>query len=537
MSTLKRFVVAGSRILTLTVVFSMVASPVNCLGWRNTWQAKGKSPGEHGLTSPASLVNTDAGANAYSMAFMELQELESEPLCHKIAARLLVGNCRLLDGQNEATVFTNTERASRDFVDFFAASLAICDLERANFDIPAPCYKFRETVLANLPAPSKPQLHVTTAEIGKCLEGLSTSASSWNTWVSYKHKALRFCEAARVENEKDQHIMLHKKLAIILDRLTRQAENETQGHARSLERIFQKSNENAEVMTDYMKNFETLALRLNNIVGGALSDSTRTQVAIQNSMQGVRALDDFMEALLSRWTMREKEMSREYEVALKTATEVATQDVVEIAKVLRAISINSVSLQAQLKKSGDQQEAMQKTMENQQVISNVVLEKLFTQDKMLESTQKQMSIIRRDLEEATMTASTLHGSLLEVGAGAWLPYILCPIATLGFASYKLEPSLVRNLALMVLSKKHAVSDLIDELLIDCFAGEVGVYAWSYMSAPQNHEAASRLASSFIPWKNWHSSHVSAGVDNSTCYSATVFAGSDMETCDYSIGTS
>lgn len=114
----------------------------------------------------------------------------------------MVGNCQLLDGQNEATVLTDTGRAARDFVDFFAASLAICDLERANFDIPAPCYKFRETVLAELPAPSKPRLHVATAEIDKCLEGLARSDSAWSTWVSYRHKALRFCEAARAENEK-----------------------------------------------------------------------------------------------------------------------------------------------------------------------------------------------------------------------------------------------------------------------------------------------------------------------------------------------
>ena len=149
-----------------------------------------------------SLVNAYTASDAYATALIELQQLESEPLCHRIAARLLVGNCQLLDGQNEATVLTDTGRAARDFVDFFAASLAICDLERANFDIPAPCYKFRETVLAKLPAPSKPQLHVATAEIDMCLEGLASSDSAWSTWVSYRHKALRFCEAARAENEK-----------------------------------------------------------------------------------------------------------------------------------------------------------------------------------------------------------------------------------------------------------------------------------------------------------------------------------------------
>ncbi|KAG5917879.1 hypothetical protein E4U42_007083 [Claviceps africana] len=517
MSTLERFIVIGSRILALAVIISMVASPVNCLGWRNSGQPKGKTPEEHVFASPASLINTYAVSDAYASALIELRELESEPLCHRIAARLLVGNCQLLDGQNEATVLTDTERASRDFVDFFAASLAICDLERANFDIPAPCHKFRETVLANLPAPSKPQLHVTTAEIDKCLEGLARSDSSWSTWVSYRHKALRFCEAARAEHEKDQHIILHQKLAIILDRLTRQAENETQEHARNLERIFQKSHENADVMVAYMKNFETLALRLNTIISRALSDTTRMQVAVQNSMQGAKTLDDFIEALLPRWKLREEEMSRSYEVALKTATKVATQDVAEIAQALRAISVNSVSLQAQLRKSEDQvlsvarqQEAIQKTMENLQGIADVVLEKQIRQDKMLESTHNQTSNILSSLEVATMTVRTLHEPLLKLGTAVWWPYIICPVASLTLGSYGLQPSLTRNLALVGL-------------------GELAGFVLSLTRAPRNQEAASRLFSRSISLKKWHSRQASTDVDNGTFSSDMVSAGSDMET--------
>lgn len=102
-------------------------------------------------------------------------------------------------------MMTSTGRAARDFVDFFAASLAICDLERASFEIPSICYKFREPVLASLPTPSKPELHVGTAEIDACLEGLAQSDSAWNTWVSYRHKALRFCEAAQADSEKGKY--------------------------------------------------------------------------------------------------------------------------------------------------------------------------------------------------------------------------------------------------------------------------------------------------------------------------------------------
>lgn len=154
--------------------------------------------------APSSQANPQQGqfSNMFSMALEELQDLESEPLCHRIAARLLVNNCHLLDGQDEATIHLDSGRATRDFVDSYAASLAICDLERGSFAIPPSCYKFREPTLAALSVPKHPHLHVTTPEIDSCLEGLAQSDSAWNTWVSYRHKTLRFCEVARAENEK-----------------------------------------------------------------------------------------------------------------------------------------------------------------------------------------------------------------------------------------------------------------------------------------------------------------------------------------------
>jgi hypothetical protein len=138
----------------------------------------------------------------YASALDELQEMESAPLCHRNAARLLVNNCQLLDGKDDATILTDSGTASRDFVDTYAASLAICDLERGSFRIPSTCVKFQEQAMARLSVPSQPQLHVSSTEIDRCLEGLAQSDSAWNTWVSYRHKALRFCEAARADHMK-----------------------------------------------------------------------------------------------------------------------------------------------------------------------------------------------------------------------------------------------------------------------------------------------------------------------------------------------
>lgn len=141
-------------------------------------------------------------SNVYTVALHELQDLESEPLCHRIAARLLIGNCQLLDGKDEATILIDSGRQIRDFIDSYAASMAICDLERGRFDIPRTCDKFREPALVKLPLTDAAQLHVTSREIDLCLSGLAGENSAWSTWVSYRHKALRFCEAARVDQER-----------------------------------------------------------------------------------------------------------------------------------------------------------------------------------------------------------------------------------------------------------------------------------------------------------------------------------------------
>lgn len=116
--------------------------------------------------------------SSYEVTLKELRELESEPLCHRTAARLLVNNCEVLEGKNEASVLTESGRKIRDFVDSYAASLAICDLERGSFQIPRECANFRESVLSQLPIQNLGHLHVSSVEVDSCLSGLGESDSA-----------------------------------------------------------------------------------------------------------------------------------------------------------------------------------------------------------------------------------------------------------------------------------------------------------------------------------------------------------------------
>lgn len=139
----------------------------------------------------------------FTTVLEELKELETKPLCHRVASRILINNCKLVDGKNDATIYTHSEHTVRNFMDAYAISLALCDMERGSIPAPATCAQFEEDALVKLSMyTDEPRLHVATSEIRLCLAGLSETDTAWATWMSYSKHALDFCEAARSDNYK-----------------------------------------------------------------------------------------------------------------------------------------------------------------------------------------------------------------------------------------------------------------------------------------------------------------------------------------------
>ncbi|KAI1480991.1 hypothetical protein F4774DRAFT_424573 [Daldinia eschscholtzii] len=156
---------------------------INAFSWRNAGKVESVAEVVIGSATAGSPLQqiTKSGSrlpSSYEITLKELRDLESEPLCHRTAARLLVNNCEVLEGKNEASVLTESGRKIRDFVDSYAASLAICDLERGNFQIPRECNNFREQVLSQLPVQNLGHLHVSSMEVDSCLSGLGESDSA-----------------------------------------------------------------------------------------------------------------------------------------------------------------------------------------------------------------------------------------------------------------------------------------------------------------------------------------------------------------------
>lgn len=133
---------------------------------------------------------------------LELKRLEEEPVCHRVAVQLLMNNCQGVEETGEGDYQLEGNQLQRHHIESFAASLAICDLERGRFVIPYACTPFSSSGLRRASRDVGSKLKVSPDQVGACLEALGQDHSHWNTWLSYRDKALLFCRASRLDIDK-----------------------------------------------------------------------------------------------------------------------------------------------------------------------------------------------------------------------------------------------------------------------------------------------------------------------------------------------
>jgi len=133
---------------------------------------------------------------------IELKQLESEPICYRVAARLLVNNCRGLEQLNEHNYQFNSNEAQRHHVDSFTISLTTCELERMALMVPGECSPFTSAALFQYARDGREAIEVSPGQVNECLRALAQDQSSLQTWISYRDKALLFCQAARLDLDK-----------------------------------------------------------------------------------------------------------------------------------------------------------------------------------------------------------------------------------------------------------------------------------------------------------------------------------------------
>ncbi|KAG8169350.1 hypothetical protein KVR01_000095 [Diaporthe batatas] len=402
-------------------------------------------------------------SEVYTVALSELQDLESEPLCHRIAARLLVGNCQLLDGKDEATVLTDSGRQIRDFVDSYAASMAICDLERGRFTIPSVCDKFREPTLGRLSLGGQARLHVNSREIDHCLSGLAAENSAWSTWVSYRHKALRFCEAARADQEKAQNILLYQRLIQVMAKMTHGVEVEIQKHMESLELRVQRTGDviaSLEPELDRLR--EKLATADSFITDNLDIALRRSGESISNGLVDAANLQRILAVMMQTVLDGTSHVAAAQERSMDVFVE-GSKDLNRWAALVATASASALSLTNEIELS---RLGLQELFERQQALaqgldtltSATVTLSMRQNDhvRSLSEAQNMTNDILGTLDEVASTAMILEEAsqsfLGRPGLFRWMSYIVSPVVTLVLGSYGLAPSALRNLGLVVLGE-------------------------------------------------------------------------------------
>ncbi|CAK7198575.1 hypothetical protein SEUCBS139899_001238 [Sporothrix eucalyptigena] len=415
--------------------------------------------------SPSDLLQAGVQRSAlYQRALTELQELEAEPLCHRIAARLLINNCQILDGKDDATVHTDSGRRARDFVDSYAASLAICDLERASFSIPTACEPFRQRTLSQIPlSDSTAQLHVPEAQIRACLASLGESPSAWNTWVSYSHKAVRFCEAARADHEKTQNVLVFQKLTRVMAKLTDDVEAELQKNMDTWTTALQDA-------TERLDQLYPTAVKIVNDIGILLETQLKPSVSetMKATMEGFRSAET-LQQLLAVMAMSAMESNSEIAFAHEQSLELIKQrtnsELDQVSAVVQRVFSSAVSLQKKIELSQLQvteltsrQASLEKGIVQLQGMANTFMAD-FQDHAYFLAKAKTLTNDMLDTIEATVAATSTIQNMVwtYLGLASWWPYIVCPVISLIAGSYGLPPSILRNFGLLTLGELAAVA--------------------------------------------------------------------------------
>ncbi|EKD15193.1 nuclear membrane fusion protein Kar5 [Drepanopeziza brunnea f. sp. 'multigermtubi' MB_m1] len=250
----------------------------------------------------------------YSEALVRLKRLEGEPICHRVAAQLLMNNCRGLEGINEQTYQLNSDHIQRHHVETFAASLTTCEIERlgdpeAREDpVPQACSIFSSSVLFEHAREQKGKLNVSHEEVHSCIIALTKIENGYATWLSYRDTALMFCRAA------DQHILLQKELALTMAKFSEDVHGD-------LDYISRKMAENAKAAESYLEKFFSTANEWKDKLSQALQsvskDAQDIGSAVHSITNNAKTADHMIKQLIQTVYATNAEVSAQQELALQ----------------------------------------------------------------------------------------------------------------------------------------------------------------------------------------------------------------------------
>ncbi|KAI1090476.1 hypothetical protein F5B19DRAFT_463187 [Rostrohypoxylon terebratum] len=425
----------------------------------------------------------------YEVAQNELQALQSGPLCHRTAAHLLMDNCKVLESEDETTLLTDGAMQVRNFVDSYAASLAICDLERAAFAIPEQCAKFRESALSQLPDQNSGQLHVSTAEISSCLENLVESASAWATWVNYRHKALGFCEFARKENEKAQQILLFERLTKIMGQFTNDVDKQFEQHLSDFDLRAQATSDKIDELSPKVDHLKDMLKAVEDLFLSQVSPGIQETTELINAgTDNALNLQKMLAVMFKGVIEGHAEVAATYERSIEVANQRA-ESAMDSAMMSMALAAESaINLHTQIESSrlhvaelemrqNNLEEGMQRLMD---ISENLTVE-YDDHANHLHQAYNMTKVILDSLEDTAASAIRMKNSILRQSVSSWWPYVFFPMGSLWLGS-SLPASGMRNLGLIVAGEAvgYAISTIQSYFLDFSFISTIHSYPLRYV---------------------------------------------------------
>ncbi|KAE8151385.1 hypothetical protein BDV25DRAFT_138908 [Aspergillus avenaceus] len=165
----------------------------------------------------------------FTEAVQILRSLKSSPTCNYFATSKLVTSCQSIGGKDR-TLDADKFAALEHSRSLYATRLAICELNGAGTSVPPSClpvtasppqkkriftFATKSTTSIDIFEPNSAQL------LEACLKSLEARPQWWTSYSNSRQNAFIICQAARIENEKEELLHLHSSIiqsSIKLDR-------------------------------------------------------------------------------------------------------------------------------------------------------------------------------------------------------------------------------------------------------------------------------------------------------------------------------
>jgi hypothetical protein len=142
-------------------------------------------------------------SDVMARALKEIQDLTDKPFCNRLAASVLLDNCRVLDQTSDNVQKTKESERREDFLKIFAASLTMCDLEALERHVPHQCAPFGQSALLEMRHQGGEQaMHIDYPAMRSCLKTIGEESSTSLLWKHNHQSADILCQASRIDIEK-----------------------------------------------------------------------------------------------------------------------------------------------------------------------------------------------------------------------------------------------------------------------------------------------------------------------------------------------